>query len=118
MMAIVLAAIGLYGVIAYNVSQRTREIGIRMALGAEVRDVLRLVVGDGARLAVVGVLLGIAGSAGALQVLRSMIFGANPVDPLVFALVSLLLVLVAVAATYLPARRAAGVSPVIALRSE
>jgi putative ABC transport system permease protein len=117
-LAILLAAVGLYGLVAYGVAQRTREIGIRMALGADRMDVLRLVTGQGARLLLAGVFAGVIASAGALQILRSMLFGASPVDPGVFALVSLLLVIVALLASYIPARRAASVDPMIALRSE
>ena len=117
-LAILLAAVGLYGLVAYAVAQRTREIGIRMALGADRTDVLRLVTGQGARLVLAGIVAGVIASAGALQILRSMLFGASPVDPGVFALVSLLLALVALVASYIPARRATSVDPMIALRSE
>ena len=117
-LAIVLAAVGLYGLIAFVVAQRTREIGIRMALGADRLDVLRLVSVQGARLVLLGIVVGIVGSLGVLQILRSMIFGENPMDAGVFALVSALLALIALVASYVPARRAASVDPLIALRSE
>ena len=118
MLAVLMGAIGLYGVVAYGVTQRTREIGIRMALGADQGQVLRLVTSGGARLALIGVLLGFLGAAGASQVLRAMIFGANPIDVTVYLLGGLLLTFVALLASYVPARRAASVSPLIALRAE
>lgn len=117
-LALLMGAIGLYGVVAYSVSQRTREIGIRIALGADQTQVLRLVTGGGAKLALLGVALGVLGAAGASQVLRSMIFGANPIDVTVYLLGSLLLTFVALVASYVPARRAASVSPLVALRAE
>lgn len=116
--AILLAAIGLYGVIAYNVAQRTREIGVRMALGAEARDVVGLVARQAGRLVVLGVVLGVAGSALLLRALGAMLFGASPVDIPIFAAVSVLLALVSLAAIALPARRAAKVDPLVALRAE
>jgi len=116
--AILLAAIGLYGVIAYNAAQRTREIGVRIALGAESRQILTMITAQGARLAVVGIVLGLAGAAVLIRLLRTMFFSASPLDLPVFAAVSLLLAVVAVAASYIPARRAARVDPIVALRSE
>src|SRR6185369_3730965 len=90
-LAILLAAIGLYGVIAYSVSQRTREIGVRMALGADRGDVLRMITAQGARLAIVGIVIGVIASLWSLWMIRAMLFGVDPVDPLVLAAVSLLL---------------------------
>jgi putative ABC transport system permease protein len=116
--AILLAAVGLYGVIAYNTAQRTREIGVRMALGAEAKHVVALVASQGGRLIFLGVVIGVAGSAALLRVLGSMLFGASPVDLPVFAVVSAVLTVVAALAIWLPARRAATVSPLEALRAE
>jgi predicted permease len=117
-LAILLAAVGLYGVIAYNAVQRTREIGIRIALGASTRDIIRMITAQGGRLAILGVVIGAGGATAVLKVMRSIFLGANPVDPLVFSLVSTLLVVVALAASYLPARAASRVDPLNALRSE
>ncbi len=117
-LAILLAAVGLYGVVAYNAVQRTREIGIRVALGAGSGDIVRMVTAQGGRLAILGVLIGTAGAAAVLRLMRGIFFGVNPVDPVVFALVSLLLVVVALIASYLPARAASRVDPLDALRVE
>jgi len=116
--AILLAAVGLYGVIAYNTAQRTREIGVRMALGAEAKHVIAMVVGQGGRLVLVGVLVGAAGSALLLRALGAMLFGASPIDPPIYAAVAGVLVLISLAAAWIPARRAAHVSPLEALRAE
>ncbi len=115
-LAMLLAAIGLYGVMAYSVSQRTREIGIRIAMGARRYDVLRLVVGQGMLLAGAGVLLGIVASLAATRVMSGLLFAVSPTDPMTFALVAAVLASVALLANYLPARRAAKVDPAVALR--
>ncbi len=116
--ALVLAAVGVYGVIAYGVAQRTREMGVRMALGAQRYDLLRLVVGRGARLALPGIALGLLATWGLSGALRSALYGVPATDPLSFAGGALFLTGVALLASYLPARRAARVDPVIALRAE
>ena len=110
--------IGLYGVIAYSVSQRGREIGIRMALGAEPRSVRRLILQEGARLALLGIAIGLAGAVAAAQAMRGLLFGVRSWDVATLAPVAGILALAALAATFLPARRAAAVNPVDALRSE
>jgi putative ABC transport system permease protein len=116
--ALALAAIGTYGVIAFAVVQRTREIGIRMALGATRAEVVRLVVGYGGRLAAIGIALGVAAALALSRVLRSLLFGIGATDPATYAGVALLLALVAVLASWLPARRAARIDPTVAMRAE
>lgn len=118
LLALVISAVGLYGVIAYSVSQRTREIGIRIALGAQPVDLARLVVSDGLRLATVGIILGVAGAIGATQALRGMLYGVSPADPATFIGIALLLAAIALVASYMPARRALRVDPTVALRAE
>jgi putative ABC transport system permease protein len=116
--ALFLAAIGIYGLMAYSVQQRTHEIGIRMALGARAGSVLLLVLREGLGLALVGIALGVLGAAWLTQAIKSLLFRVNPNDPLTFALVGALLLFVAAAATYVPARRATKVDPIVALRYE
>jgi predicted permease len=117
-LALVLACVGIYGVISYLVSQRTHEIGVRMALGAQRSEVMRLVLGGGARMAIVGVAIGTCGALGLTRLMASQLFGVSAHDPLTFAAVGALLTLVAVAACYVPARRATQVDPMVALRHE
>jgi putative ABC transport system permease protein len=117
-LALLLASVGLYGVMSYAVARRTNEIGIRMAMGAQKRDVLRLVLGHGSTLTLAGVGIGILGALGLSQFLRSLLFGIKPIDPMTFAIVSALLIGVALLASYIPARRAMKVDPIVALRYE
>jgi len=114
----VLAAVGVYGVVSYAVAQRTREIGVRMALGAQRSSVLRLVLAQGLRLTLVGVALGLIGSLAGARLLQSLLFGVGVHDLVTFAGVPIFLALVAAIACYLPARRAASVDPAIALRAD
>jgi len=117
-LAVILAAVGIYGVIAYSVAQRTNEIGVRMALGAQGADVVRLALRQGLRLVIIGVVIGLLISAVATRVLAAVLFGISPIDPLTFGAVALLLSLVALLACWIPARRATKVDPLVALRCE
>ncbi|HXN71683.1 MAG TPA: ABC transporter permease [Candidatus Acidoferrales bacterium] len=116
--ALTLAGVGLYGLLSYTVTRRTQEIGVRVALGAQSSDVLRLIIGEGARLAVIGVVIGIAVSLAATRLMSSLLFGVGSTDPLTFVTVAALVSLVALFASYVPARRAMRVDPVVTLRHE
>jgi ABC-type antimicrobial peptide transport system permease subunit len=116
--ALMLSAIGIYGVMAYFVTQRTREIGIRMALGAAPRTVLTMVLGQGARLTAAGVAIGLAGAIALTRAISTLLFAVSPRDPATLATLSIVLAAVALAACYVPARRATKVDPIRALRCE
>jgi putative ABC transport system permease protein len=117
-MALVLAAVGIYGLTSYSVTQRTYEIGIRMALGANRGNVLKLILGRGLLLTSIAVVIGLAGAAALTRLMQSLLFGVRPTDIGTFAAVSVVLAGVALAASYIPARRATAVDPMVALRYE
>jgi putative ABC transport system permease protein len=117
-LALVLAAVGIYSVISYSVAQRTREVGIRMALGAQTTDVLKLVVRDGLKLVVIGIVVGLLGAFALTRLMTTLLFGVTATDAVTYASVAVTLVAVALAACYIPARRATKVDPLVALRFE
>ncbi|MGH7869529.1 MAG: FtsX-like permease family protein, partial [Candidatus Dormibacteraceae bacterium] len=117
-LGLVLASAGLYGVTSYSVTQRTHEIGIRIALGAERQDILRMILTQGMKLAVAGVILGLLGALASTRLLQAFLFGVKPADPATFLAVAAILVLVLLVSTLLPARRALRVDPVVALGHE
>jgi putative ABC transport system permease protein len=117
-LALVLAVVGIYGVMSYSVSRRTHEIGIRMANGAQQRDILKLVLSHGLKLALIGVMIGIAGSLTLTRLIKGYLYEVKPTDPLTFLIVGLVLIAVALAASYIPARRAMKVDPMVALHYE
>ena len=117
-LALILGAVGLYGVLAYIVAERTREIGVRMALGATANAVRRMVVAQGVKVVLIGAVIGVAVALASTRALGALLYGVAAVDPVVFVLVSLMMIAIGMLASYLPARRASRVDPVESLRSD
>jgi ABC-type antimicrobial peptide transport system permease subunit len=117
-LALVLGAIGLYGVLSYVVAERTREIGVRMALGATSGAVRRQVVSQGAKVVMIGVVIGVAVAVASTRLLSALLFGVKAVDPIVFAAMSVIMIAIGMLSSYVPARRASGVDPIVSLRSD
>jgi ABC-type antimicrobial peptide transport system permease subunit len=118
LLALIVACIGLYGLLSFEVARRTHEVGVRMALGALPRQVFGLVLRRGIRLVALGAVIGIAAALGLTRYLQSLLYGVRPIDPLAYAAVTILLLIVSVGACYVPARRATRVDPMVALRYE
>jgi putative ABC transport system permease protein len=117
-LALAMACVGIYGVMAYMVAQRTQEIGVRMALGAQPRSILTLILGHGTKLALVGICIGLVAALLSTRLMNTLLFRVSPIDPLTFAVVPVVLLSIALLACYLPARHATKIDPVVAFRSE
>jgi ABC-type antimicrobial peptide transport system permease subunit len=117
-LAMILGAVGLYGVLSYAVAERTREIGVRMALGATASSVRRMVVSQGARVVLIGAVVGLAVALASTRLLQTLLYGVNALDPVVFAVMATMMIGIGMLASYVPARRASGVDPIESLRND